>query len=187
MSLHPALRLRVRVLGGCLAAALMIAAPLSHGLADRAPPPGRAALKMDGQRLVTERVEFDTFSDKLKPESDAVLELVKQYLKEKTYVTTLRIEVHSDNQGDAVKNQELSEKRAVAIAKALIAKGIDCKRLIATGFGGSKPIADTATPEGRAQNRRVSFFVAALRSRAIGGMPLDGGGKVAGADLCAAH
>jgi OOP family OmpA-OmpF porin len=183
MSLHPALRLRV--LGGCLTAALLLAAPLSQGLADRVPSP-RTTLKMDGQRLVTERVEFDTFSAKLKPESDAVLDLVKQYLAEKTYVTTLRIEVHSDNQGDAAKNQELSEKRSITIAKALMAKGVDCKRLIAVGFGGSKPIADTATPEGRAQNRRVAFFIAALRGRAIGGAPLDGGGKVAG-DLCAAR
>lgn len=182
MSLHPALRLRV--LGGCFVAALLLAAPLSLSLADRAPSP-RTTLKMEGQRLVTERVEFDTFSDKLKPESDAVLNLVKQFLAEKTYVTTLRIEVHSDNQGDPNKNQELSERRAVVIAKALIATGVDCKRLIAVGFGGSKPIAETTTPEGRAQNRRVAFFAAALRGRAIGGMPLDGGGKVAGGDLCA--
>jgi OOP family OmpA-OmpF porin len=182
MSLHPALRLRV--LGGFLVTALL-AAPLPEASADRAPPPSRAALKMDGQRLVTGAVEFETGSGKLKLESDAVLDLVKQYLDEKTYVTTLRIEVHSDSQGDAAKNQELSEKRAVAIAKALIGKGVDCKRLIAVGFGSSKPVADNATAEGRAQNRRVSFFVAALRGRAIGGMPLDGGGKSAAGDLCA--
>jgi OOP family OmpA-OmpF porin len=53
------------------------------------------------------------------------------------------------------------------------------------GFGGSKPVASNTTPEGRGQNRRVAFINAALRGRAIGGMPLDGGGKVASGDLCA--
>lgn len=182
MSLHPSLR----VLGGCLAAALLSIVPPQQVFADRVPPPARTVFKMDGQRLVTDPIEFETGSDKLKPESSG-LSLVKQYLDEKTYVTTLRIEVHTDSQGDASKNQELSEKRAVAVAKALVAKGVDCKRLIAVGFGSNKPIADSTTPEGRAQNRRVSFFIAALRGRAIGGMPLDGGGKVAGGDLCAAR
>ena len=58
--------------------------------------------------------------------------------------------------------------------------GVDCKRLIAVGFGSAKPVADNSTPEGKAQNRRVSFFNAALRGRLIGGMPADGGGQIAG-------
>lgn len=61
--------------------------------------------------------------------------------------------------------------------------GADCKRLIAVGFGSTKPVADNNTAEGKAANRRVSFINAALRSRPIGGMPVDGGGKVAG-DIC---
>lgn len=128
-------------------------------------------------------VQFETASDKLRPESDAVLEYVAGYLKEKTYVSLLRIEAHSDNQGNAAQNQALSEKRAVSVGRWLIAHGVECKRLLAVGFGSSKPIADNATPDGRAQNRRISFINAALRGRAIGGMPEDGGGHVAG-DLC---
>lgn len=128
-------------------------------------------------------VEFETASDKLKPQGEASLLLVKAYLESKPYITLLRVEAHTDNQGDAAANQTLTERRAEKIARWLIAKGIDCKRLIAVGFGGTKPVADTRTPEGRAQNRRVVFVNAALRGRLIGGMPADGGGQLAG-DLC---
>lgn len=154
--------------------------------ADDAPPPRRTVYQITDNRLVTPGpVVFETGSEKLKPESEAALEHVKGYLTEKAYITRLRIEGHSDAQGDASKAQALTELRAVAVARALIAKGIDCKRLIAVGFGDSKPIADSRTPEGRAQNRRVAFVNAELRGRAIGGMPVDGGGKVAAPDLCA--
>jgi hypothetical protein len=61
-----------------------------------------------------------------------------------------------------------------------VAQGLDCSRLVAVGFGSSKPIADNRTPEGKAANRRVVFANAALRGRPIGGAPLDGGGKSAG-------
>jgi len=130
-------------------------------------------------------VVFETGSEKIKSESNPALQHVKAYLAEKSYITTMRIEVHSDNQGGAAHNQQLSEKRALSVGRWLIGQGVDCKRLLAVGFGENKPVADNATAEGRAQNRRVSFVNAALRGRAIGGMPVDGGGKVAG-DLCGA-
>lgn len=158
----------------------------ADGRADEAPP-RRTQYQVENNRLVTPvPVVFQTNSDKLKPESEPALEHVRAYLTEKSYVSTLRIEVHSDNQGDPQKNQTLTEQRALAVARALIAKGVDCKRLLAVGFGDSKPVADSRTPEGRAENRRVSFINAALRGRPIGGMPLDGGGRSASADLCAA-
>lgn len=111
-------------------------------------------------------------------EGDAALDYVKGYLADKSYVSTLRIEVHTDTDGDAKKSQALTQQRALAIAKALVAKGVDCKRLVPVGFGGTKPIAAN-----KAQNRRTSYVIAGLRGKAIGGMPLDGGGVVAG-DPC---
>jgi OOP family OmpA-OmpF porin len=95
----------------------------------------------------------------------------------------MRIEVHTDNMGGAESNQLLSEKRALEVAKALVAKGVDCKRVLPVGFGETKPKAENKTPEGKAQNRRTVFVHAALRGRAINSMPLEGGGKVAG-DPC---
>lgn len=136
-----------------------------------------------GQLILPSAIVFETGSDKIKPESDAALNHIKQFLDAKTYITLLRIEGHSDNSNNAATNQLLTEKRALAVVKWLVAKGIDCKRLIAVGFGDTKPVAVNSTPEGKAQNRRMEVRMAMLRGKAIGGMPVDGGGKVAG-DAC---
>ncbi len=116
-------------------------------------------------------------------EGEQTLAHVKAFLDARADVTLLRIEVHSDKSGRADERQKLTEKRALAVARRLVEKGVDCKRIVAVGFGGEKPVADESTPEGRAQNRRTSFAVAMLRGRAIGGMPTDGGGNPAG-DPC---
>lgn len=137
----------------------------------------------NGQLKLPGPVMFETGKAVLKPESDAVLDVVKQYLEAKPAITLLRIEGHTDNVGIAADNQKLSEARSMAVAQWLIGKGISCKRLLPVGFGQDKPIADNKTPEGREQNRRTAFVNAELKGKAIGGMPVDGGGKVAG-DAC---
>ncbi len=130
--------------------------------------------------VLAKPITFETGTTKLTKESAEGLLIIKKYLTDKTYISTLRIECHTDNTGVEKTNQTLSEKRSLAVVKALIKLGVDCKRLIAVGFGSTKPIADNGTIEGKAQNRRINFFNAALRGKAIGGMPLDGGGKIAG-------
>jgi OOP family OmpA-OmpF porin len=138
------------------------------------------ALKLPGA------VVFETGSDKLKPESDEVLQVVKDYLDAKPKITLLRIEGHTDNDGVKEANQTLSEKRAMAVARWLTAAGEKCDRLMPVGFGQMKTIAgtpDKQTADEKTLNRRVAFVNAALDGRPIGGMPVDGGGKVAG-DPC---
>ena len=115
--------------------------------------------------------------------SERAIEHVTSYLDAKTSISTLRIEVHADGSGSADEALALTKKRALAVARALVAKGVDCKRLVAVGFGGSKPVAPNDTPENKSANRRVECWNAALRGHAIGGMPLDGGGALAG-DPC---
>ena len=131
-----------------------------------------------GQLKLPGPVVFAINSAKLKDESDAVLEFVKGYLEAKPYVTLMRVEVHTDSMGMEGANQKLSEERAAAAVNALVKKGIACERLLAVAFGGSKPIAANDTPEGRALNRRTVFANAALNGKPIGGLPVDGGGKV---------
>lgn len=132
---------------------------------------------------ITKQILFEAGSDKLKEESTAALEIIKQYLSDKSYISLLRVECHTDNSGNQGVSQTLSEKRAAAVCAALVKMGVDCRRLLAVGFGSTKPVAGNDTPEGKAANRRICFFNAALRGHVIGGMPLDGGGKVAG-DTC---
>ena len=127
-----------------------------------------------------------TGSDVLKPEREEVLHVVKDYLEAKPKITLLRIEGHTDNDGVQAANQTLSEKRAMAVARWLTAAGEKCDRLLPVGFGQMKPIAGTVdkqTADEKTLNRRVAFVNAALEGRPIGGMPVDGGGKVAG-DPC---
>ena len=128
-------------------------------------------------------VQFETGKATLKPESDAVLDVVRQYLEAKPDITLIRIEGHTDNVGIPADNQKLSEERSMSVARWLIGKGIACKRLLPVGFGDTKPIADNKTPEGREANRRTYFVNAELKGKAIGGAPVDGGGKNAG-DPC---
>ncbi|WP_153799701.1 OmpA family protein [Foetidibacter luteolus] len=138
------------------------------------------AYKLSGNEVVLEKaITFETGTANLTPESEETLAIIKQYLDDKSYISLLRIEGHVSNGN----GQQLSEQRALAVCKKLVALGVDCKRLMAVGFGNTKPVADNSTPEGRAQNNRLSFFNAALRGRLIGGMPADGGGNVAG-EVC---
>ncbi|MBS1117895.1 MAG: putative rane protein [Deltaproteobacteria bacterium] len=140
--------------------------------------------ELDGNQLkVPHPVIFESGKPALKPEAAEAISYVRGYLDDKPYVSLLRVEVHSDSTGTEKFNQVLSEQRALAVAKALVAQGIDCKRLIAVGFGSTKPVADNSTPEGKAQNRRTVFANVQLRGRNIGGQPSDGGGHVAG-DPC---
>lgn len=140
--------------------------------------------KLEGNEVKTgQPVLFEAGSAKLKPESDAALKIIKNYLDDKSYISLVRVECHTDNSNNATANQTLTEKRAYAVCTALVAMGVDCKRLLPVGFGGTKPVDDNSTVEGRAANSRVNFINAAIRGHLIGGMPADGGGVVAG-DIC---
>lgn len=67
----------------------------------------------------------------------------------------LRIEGHTDNVGEQAANLKLSKLRAAAVASWLTGKGIDAARLSVAGLGDTQPVADNATEDGRARNRRV--------------------------------
>ena len=153
------------------------------------PPPAAPRVKVtefkfeNGALKLPGAVEFVTGSDKLNPISDAVLAVVHDYLDAKPDITLIRIEGHTDSDGNAAANQTLSEKRAMSVARWLVGVGIKCDRLLPVGFGQTKPILPNDTPANKALNRRVAFVNAQLKNKPIGGMAVDGGGKVAG-DPC---
>ena len=110
--------------------------------------------------LILQGVNFATGSAVLTKGSKAVLdEAVSKMQPVMSEVPTLRIEVggHTDNTGSARTNTRLSQKRAEAVMKYFVSKGIDASRLTAKGYGPDKPIADNKTKEGRTQNRRVEL------------------------------
>jgi OOP family OmpA-OmpF porin len=120
-------------------------------------------------------VTFASGSDVLTLESDAVLHVVLDQLREHDDWTMLRIEGHTDSSGNGEANFDLSRRRAIAVANWLVARGVACGRLLPVGFGSSRPLGDNLTAEGRAQNRRTAFVTAEIGGRRTGDRADDGG------------
>ena len=112
-----------------------------------------------GEIKITERIEFKTNSAKLLPSSFEILEEVRAILDKHPEITLLSLEGHTDNVGRAKYNQRLSQLRTESVLKWLVQNGIDRKRLKATGYGSSVPLADNDSEEGREKNRRVEFHI----------------------------
>ncbi|MGD2064670.1 MAG: OmpA family protein, partial [Nitrospirota bacterium] len=104
-------------------------------------------------------VTFATDSPSINASFYGVLSNVAVVLKEyeKTYVDVVG---HTDSTGASDYNQRLSEERARSVAGYLSGQGVLAERLLVAGRGESDPIASNDTPEGRAQNRRVTIQIA---------------------------
>ena len=85
---------------------------------------------------------------------DQIVKLMNKY-------PTLKLEVavHSDNSGSADINLSVSQKRAQMLVDYLTNRGISVRRLLATGYGGSKPIASNMVEKDRKLNRRIDFII----------------------------
>ena len=73
--------------------------------------------------------------------------------------TTVNVIGHTDNVGDAAFNQDLSERRARAVANILLNGGVASSRVRAIGAGGNQPIASNLNASGRQMNRRVEIII----------------------------
>jgi len=104
-------------------------------------------------------VLFASAKSDLLPAAQAKLSQVADVLSKQDRESKIRVEGHTDSQGAADFNQELSQRRAEAVRSYLIGHGIASDRVAAEGFGPSRPVADNASPEGRADNRRVEIVV----------------------------
>ncbi|HLT89398.1 MAG TPA: OmpA family protein [Woeseiaceae bacterium] len=108
-------------------------------------------------------VTFRTDSSDLSPAFFDVLNSVAKVMKEFDK-TVVEVAGHTDSTGSDAYNQGLSERRAAAVAQYLTSQGIDRQRLITVGMGESMPVADNATAEGRAANRRVEITMVPVTS-----------------------
>jgi OOP family OmpA-OmpF porin len=124
------------------------------------------------------KVVFATNKALLKPESEEVLQKLLAFLQSRPDVTRLRIEGHTDASASDEYNQELSAKRALAVADWLVDRGIDHVRLVAVGFGEKKPLGPNDMAVGRAENRRTEFHVMEVGGRPYGPAASLNGGLV---------
>jgi OOP family OmpA-OmpF porin len=103
---------------------------------------------------VSVQLQFKFDSAELTPEDMATLDRVATRLTELQFIGG-EVSGHTDSTGDDAYNLDLSKRRAQSALAYLESKGVAAGRMTSVGFGETRPIADNATPEGRAQNRRV--------------------------------
>lgn len=107
---------------------------------------------------IIQTIQFEAGSDKIKPESEPILDEVARVLKERPDLGVLEIEGHTSN--DERGAEDLSARRSSAVRAALVRRGVAGPRLVARLYGSDKPIDSNATDAGRRRNRRVSFHIA---------------------------
>ena len=114
-----------------------------------------------GDRLIVsfpEAILFATDSFTVRPGLNNDMSALTQSLQRYPN-STIQIVGHTDSDGDAAYNQQLSERRANAVADVLLNQGVPFNRIQTFGRGESQPIASNFTPEGKAQNRRVEIVI----------------------------
>jgi outer membrane protein OmpA-like peptidoglycan-associated protein len=111
-----------------------------------------------GQIVRLNNIFFDEYSDVLKEESKPELNRLVSLMKENNNMI-IELSGHTDAVGSDEENQILSDKRAAAVKKYLVAKGIKENRLFNIGYGETQPVADNNNDIDRQLNRRVEFKI----------------------------
>lgn len=117
-----------------------------------------ARVLVEGNRVrVQDQIYFPTGKATLDRSSTALLDEVANTLRAHPELVRIEIGGHTDPSGSTAVNMRLSRDRAGAVAQALIDRGVAPERLVARGYGPTRPQASNDTAEGKAKNRRVEF------------------------------
>lgn len=118
-----------------------------------------------GQQIILNmpsNITFDVDSARVQPQFNETLISVGLVLK-KFNKTIIDVYGHTDSSGSDAHNQDLSQRRAVAVATVLADQGVDRRRFFIEGRGETDPIASNSTESGRAQNRRVEIQLSPIQ------------------------
>ncbi|MEL6586797.1 MAG: OmpA family protein [Pseudomonadota bacterium] len=121
----------------------------------------RITIRNTGSELVVtmpQDILFSTDSAALRADLQSDIQALARNLQQYPN-TTVQVIGHTDNTGSAQYNQDLSERRAQAVAGVLLQQGVSGSRIRSIGRGEAQPIATNQTPGGRQQNRRVEIII----------------------------
>lgn len=104
-------------------------------------------------------VHFEYNKATIRADSETLLNQVGRTLITNPYIKRIRIEGHTDSDGNDAFNLKLSQARAESVRDWLVRQGVEASRLDAEGFGETRPIASNKTAQGREKNRRVDFII----------------------------
>ncbi len=111
-----------------------------------------------GQSFTPYGINFKRGKSEIEIESEPILTSVVKWLRDNPTIT-VEVRGHTDSEGSADKNVTLSQQRAESVRSYLVKEGIDPTRLSAKGLGKNVPVADNNSEKGKAQNRRIEFYV----------------------------
>ena len=143
-------------------------APVVTATPETPPPPAPAAepsfvgLPLTGSQIdVLGNIEFDTDSATIRqtPQTIGILTTLASAGKLYPQITKLRVEGHTDSDGNEAHNLDLSQRRALSVVKWLTDHDIAPNRLTAAGCGARDPLAPNTSPENKQKNRRTEFDI----------------------------
>ncbi|MEO5728529.1 MAG: OmpA family protein, partial [Byssovorax sp.] len=118
---------------------------------------------IDNEIVIKQQVQFQVYGssrgETVDPVSNDLMNEIRDVLNQHPEITRVEVQGHTDDSGNDRFNQHLSEERAQAVRQWLIDAGIPASKLVAKGYGYTKPLADNRIRQGRQQNRRVQFVI----------------------------
>jgi OOP family OmpA-OmpF porin len=116
-------------------------------------------MRTKGKIEILDKVYFDTGKTTIKPVSFAILDAVFVLLKNSPDIELIEIQGHADERGNDNANMKLTQGRVQSVKEYLVKKGIDDNRLVAQGYGETRPLCQERKEECWEKNRRVEFVI----------------------------
>ena len=116
---------------------------------------------------ILDKVYFASAKAVIEKRSYGLLDQVASVLKSHPELVRIEIQGHTDNGGDAKKNEKLSQSRAEAVVVYLIRGGVGIARMSAKGYGASQPAVPNTSKANKEKNRRVEFHVLEIQNKTV--------------------
>jgi len=131
-----------------------------NGFQDEDGCPDKGKVIIEGSDIVIlEKVQFETNSAKILPQSNEILNAVAATMKGHPEFLVMEIAGHADERSSDEHNLQLTKARAASVMDAMLKRGITAKRLVSQGYGEYCPLDSASNPAAWEKNRRVEFKI----------------------------